>query len=99
MTILSYFEPAMCHPISANWPFSNIKSLINSLDPQLNGFLPFWDQNRLENTDPAIFSQINVQTHHWGHHFEACRPPDESLHVAQAKEPLVPAALLHFFLR
>ena len=63
----------------------------------LFGTRPFWNQNRLENTDSAIFSQINVQTHHWRHHFEACRPPDESLHAAQAKEPLVPAALLHFF--
>ena len=55
-------------------------------------------QNRLENADSAIFSQINVQAHHWHQLFEARQPPDKSLKAAQVKEPLVPAALLRFLL-
>ena len=38
----SDFESAMCRLINANWAFTNIKSLSNSLDFQLNGFFTFF---------------------------------------------------------
>ena len=38
----SDFESAMCRLINANWAFTNIKSVINFFDFQLNGFFTFF---------------------------------------------------------